>query len=65
MDRFIDALWGEIARRKEICNSAGADDANEYNLIRSEKAREGVLLPPLPVLIVTIDEFQGVVPDQA
>ena len=58
IDRFIDALWGEIARRKEICNSAGADDADEYNLIRSEKAREGVLLPPLPVLIVTIDEFR-------
>ena len=44
IDRFIDALWGEIARRKEICNAAGADDADEYNLIRAEKAREGVFV---------------------
>jgi len=58
MDRFIDALWGEIARRKQICNDAGADDAKEYNLIRAEKAREGVFLAPLPVLIVEIDEFK-------
>lgn len=58
MDRFIDALWGEIARRKQICNDAGADDAKEYNLIRAEKAREGTFLPPLPVLIVEIDEFK-------
>ena len=58
IDRFVDAMWGEIARRKEICNAAGADDADEYNLIRAEEARKGVALPPLPALIVVIDEFK-------
>jgi DNA segregation ATPase FtsK/SpoIIIE, S-DNA-T family len=57
MDRFVDALWGEIARRKAICNAAGADDADEYNLIRAERAREGEQLPPLPRLLVELDEF--------
>jgi type VII secretion protein EccCa/type VII secretion protein EccCb len=58
IDRFVDAMWGEIARRKEICNAAGADDAKEYNLIRAEEARKGVALPPLPALIVVVDEFK-------
>ena len=58
MDRFIDAMWGEIARRKEICNAAGADDADEYNLIRAEEARKGVALTALPALVVVIDEFK-------
>jgi type VII secretion protein EccCa/type VII secretion protein EccCb len=58
IDRFVDAMWGEIARRKEICNGAGADDAKEYNLIRAEEARKGVSLPPLPALIVVVDEFK-------
>ena len=57
MDRFMDALWGEIARRKTVCNDVGADDAKEYNLIRAEKAREGICLAPLPMLLVEIDEF--------
>lgn len=58
IDRFIDALWGEIARRKQVCSDAGADDAKEYNIIRAEKEREGIYLPPLPTLIVEIDEFK-------
>jgi DNA segregation ATPase FtsK/SpoIIIE, S-DNA-T family len=58
MDRFVDALFGEIARRKAICNAVGADDADEYNLIRAERARLGEKLPPpLPRLLVEIDEF--------
>lgn len=57
MDRFVDALWGEIARRKTICNAVGADDADEYNLIRAERAREGEQLIPLPRLLVELDEF--------
>jgi len=57
MDRFVDALWGEIARRKTICNAVGADDADEYNRIRAERAREGEQLIPLPRLLVELDEF--------
>lgn len=58
MGRFVDAMWGEIARRKAVCDSAGADDAVEYNLIRSSKLAAGEEpLPPLPVLVVVLDEF--------
>ncbi len=55
MDRFIDAMWGEIARRKEICNAAGADDAEDYNAIAAREARAR---RHLPALIVVIDEFK-------
>ncbi|WP_273735428.1 type VII secretion protein EccCa [Mycolicibacterium septicum] len=58
MDRFITAMWGEIARRKAICNNVGADDADEYNLIRSERAARGEQLAPLPRLLVVLDEFK-------
>ncbi len=58
MDRFITAMWGEIARRKNVCNSVGADDAYEYNQIRSERALKGEQLPPLPRLLVALDEFK-------
>jgi len=36
MGRFVDALDGEIARRKALCDLAGADDATEYNKLRAE-----------------------------
>lgn len=59
MDRFITAMWGEIARRKSICNAVGADDADEYNLIRGERAVRGEDdLAPLPRLLVVLDEFK-------
>ena len=35
MERFLDALWGEIARRKAVCDNAGVDDAKEYNSVRA------------------------------
>ena len=38
MERFLDALWGEIARRKAVCDNAGVDDAKEYNSVRSQDA---------------------------
>lgn len=57
MERFVEAMWGEIARRKEACNAVGADDADEYQLIRAERARQGEVLPPLARLVVVIDEF--------
>jgi len=57
MSRFVDAMWGEIARRKEVCATVGADDADEYNLIRAERARQGQHIPALPRLFVELDEF--------
>ncbi len=58
MDRFITAMWGEIARRKQVCNSVGADDAYEYNQIRAERLARGEYLEPLPRLLVVLDEFK-------
>lgn len=57
--RFIDALQGELARRKAVCNLAGADDAKEYNMMRADQITKGEaeVLPPLPVLVVIVDEF--------
>jgi type VII secretion protein EccCb len=59
MGRFVDALDGEIARRKALCDLAGADDATEFNKIRADQLASGAaeVLPPLPVLMVVIDEF--------
>ncbi|MFV0493507.1 type VII secretion protein EccCa [Mycobacterium sp.] len=57
MERFLDALWGEIARRKAICDSAGVDDAKEYNAVRARMRTRGQDMPPLPMLVVVIDEF--------
>lgn len=57
MERFLDALWGEIARRKAICDSAGVDDAKEYNSVRARMRARGQDIAPLPMLVVVIDEF--------
>lgn len=57
MERFLDALWGEIARRKAICDSAGVDDAKEYNSVRARMRARGQDTAPLPMLVVVIDEF--------
>jgi len=57
MERFLDALWGEIARRKAVCDSAGVDDAKEYNDLRVRMAARGQDMAPLPMLVVVIDEF--------
>ncbi|MEO6793169.1 MAG: type VII secretion protein EccCa [Mycobacterium sp.] len=58
MERFLEAMWGEIARRKTMCDEAGVDGAKEYNEIRTRmQARGDNSLPPLPMLVVVIDEF--------
>ena len=57
MERFLDALWGEIARRKAVCDNAGVDDAKEYNSVRGRMRARGQDMPPLPMLVVVIDEF--------
>jgi type VII secretion protein EccCa/type VII secretion protein EccCb len=57
MERFLDALWGEIARRKAVCDGAGVDGAKEYNELRARMRARGQDMPPLPMLVVVIDEF--------
>jgi len=50
MRRVID---GEIKQRYELFNSVGARDANDYEEIRLA----GRDLPPVPVLLVIVDEY--------
>ncbi|OHU99114.1 type VII secretion protein EccCa [Mycobacterium talmoniae] len=57
MERFLEAMWGEIARRKTLCDSAGVDGAKEYNEIRARMRAHGQDMTPLPMLVVVIDEF--------
>ncbi len=59
LGRFVEALWGEIARRKALCDFAEVDDANMYNKKRADQLARGDAdpLPPMPVLMVVIDEF--------
>ncbi|CKP46886.1 FtsK/SpoIIIE family protein [Mycobacterium tuberculosis] len=57
MERFLDALGGETPRRKAICDSAGVDDAKEYNSVRARMRARGQDMAPLPMLVVVIDEF--------
>jgi S-DNA-T family DNA segregation ATPase FtsK/SpoIIIE len=59
LGRFVEALWGEIARRKALCDLAEVDDANMYNRKRADQLARGDAdaLPALPVLMVVIDEF--------
>lgn len=58
MGRFIEALQGEIARRKKVCDAAGVDDATEYNKVRAAQLAAGqAAAAPLPALVVVIDEF--------
>lgn len=55
VDRFQDALQGEITRRQELLRAAG----NFANVGEYEKARRGGRsdLAPLPALLVVVDEF--------
>ncbi len=50
-------MWGEIARRKSLCDTAGVDGAKEYNEIRNRMRAHGQDMEPLPMLVVVIDEF--------
>jgi len=55
VDRFQDALQGEIVRRQELLRAAG----NFANVGEYEAARRGGRsdLAPLPALLVVVDEF--------
>jgi DNA segregation ATPase FtsK/SpoIIIE, S-DNA-T family len=55
VDRFQDALQGEVVRRQELLRAAG----NFANVSDYEKARRGgrTDLEPLPALLIVADEF--------
>ncbi|MDF2555914.1 MAG: type secretion protein EccC, partial [Microbacterium sp.] len=55
VDRFQDALQGEVVRRQELLRAAG----NFANVSDYEKARKGgrTDLAPLPALLIVADEF--------
>jgi S-DNA-T family DNA segregation ATPase FtsK/SpoIIIE len=55
VDRFQDALQGEVVRRQELLRAAG----NFANVLDYEKARRGgrTDLEPLPALLIVADEF--------
>ncbi|MFR9804254.1 type VII secretion protein EccCa [Pseudonocardia sp. RS010] len=54
VDRMADALEGEITRRQELLRSAG----NLAGIAEYDRERAaGRDLPPLPVLLVVVDEF--------
>ncbi|WP_425569714.1 type VII secretion protein EccCa [Pseudonocardia yuanmonensis] len=53
VDRMADALEGEITRRQELLRAAGLAGIAEYD---GERAA-GRDLPPLPVLLIVVDEF--------
>ncbi|GEL16250.1 type VII secretion protein EccC [Pseudonocardia asaccharolytica] len=54
VDRMADALAGEITRRQELLRAAGnLTDVTGYAAAR----RAGADLPPLPALLVVVDEF--------
>lgn len=55
VDRFQDALQGEVVRRQELLRAAG----NFANVGEYEAARRGgrADLDPLPALLIVVDEF--------
>jgi DNA segregation ATPase FtsK/SpoIIIE, S-DNA-T family len=54
VDRMADALAGEITRRQEMLRAAGnLAGVVEYDAARAERPD----LPPLPALLVVVDEF--------
>ena len=53
VDRMQDALAGELLRRQELLRSAGVASVREHAVARAG----GVDLPPLPTLLVVVDEF--------
>ncbi|GAA3245650.1 type VII secretion protein EccC [Pseudonocardia petroleophila] len=54
VDRMADALAGEVTRRQELLRAAG----NLVGVVDYAAARRaGADLPPLPALVVVVDEF--------
>ncbi|MEB3063005.1 type VII secretion protein EccCb [[Mycobacterium] zoologicum] len=57
VERMQDALSGEMHRRQELLRAAGASGIAGYNA-----ARQGA--PPLPALLVIVDEFSELLDQQ-
>jgi S-DNA-T family DNA segregation ATPase FtsK/SpoIIIE len=59
VDRMADALAGEITRRQELLRAAGnLAGVTEYAALRRQRERDGgPVPPPLPALVVVVDEF--------
>lgn len=58
VDRVHASLSGEVQRRQEVLKAAGnISNITDYQLHRTERARHGEELAPLPHLFVVIDEF--------
>ena len=58
IERVYASLSGEIQRRQEVLKQAGnLANITDYQLHRQELAAAGTDLPPLPHLVVIIDEF--------
>ncbi len=53
VDRVHDALAGELQRRQELLRAAGVGSAHEHDQARAA----GSDLPPLPTLLVVVDEL--------
>ncbi|MGW6449965.1 type VII secretion protein EccCa [Lentzea sp. NPDC055074] len=53
VDRMQDSINGEMTRRQEILRASGHSSLFEYEKARSS----GGQLPPLPTLLVVVDEF--------
>jgi S-DNA-T family DNA segregation ATPase FtsK/SpoIIIE len=58
-ERALASLSAELKRREEILLHAGAKDIEDYGDARRARARAG--LPPLPRLVLIIDEFASLV----
>jgi S-DNA-T family DNA segregation ATPase FtsK/SpoIIIE len=56
VDRMHEALFGELERRQRLLQEAGYfDRVRDYQAHRRERGGDG--LPPLPSLLVVVDEF--------
>lgn len=58
IERVYASLAGEIQRRQEVLKAAGSlANITDYQLHRKERQARGEDLPPLPHLVLIIDEF--------
>lgn len=58
IERVYASLSGEIQRRQEVLKAAGnLANITDYQLHRQERQARGEDIPPLPHLVVIIDEF--------
>ena len=57
VDRMQDSINGEMTRRQEILRQSGYPSLFEYEKARLAGGGTGAELPPLPTLLVIVDEF--------